>query len=319
MKIKNIAFSGFMATILMAGAAYAVEPDNRLTTVDYVQGGVSHAITTSEGYTDTTVAGLDATVKQDAGDDGLALQVVETDGKLTSVTGSITTGTYATKSEFNNVAQTVSTLDGDESTAGSVKKQIKDAIAEVTTGTGGVTDLAGRMTTAESNIGTLQSGLSTANTNIGTNASDISGLKTRMTEAEGDIGTLQTDLGTANTNIGTNTNDISGLKTRMTTAEGEIDDLQAGLSTAEGNITTLEETVSGHTTSIGTNTTNIGNLTTRMTTAEGDIDALEAKVGSTSVASQISAAMTCGEAGDLCLVGHDGSLSVVDTAKIWNN
>lgn len=40
------------------------------------------------------IAKLDATVSQTAGADGLALQVVEVDGKLTSVTGSIAVNTY---------------------------------------------------------------------------------------------------------------------------------------------------------------------------------------------------------------------------------
>ena len=43
---------------------------------------------------DSAIRGLDATVSKSAGNDGLALQVVEEDGVLTSVTGSIAANTY---------------------------------------------------------------------------------------------------------------------------------------------------------------------------------------------------------------------------------
>ena len=50
MKVKNIAFSGFMASILMAGAAYA-EGVPTLATDQYVIQGVNYAISQAKGYT----------------------------------------------------------------------------------------------------------------------------------------------------------------------------------------------------------------------------------------------------------------------------
>jgi hypothetical protein len=47
-----------------------------------------------ESQITTAIEGLDATVSQEAGDDGLAIEVVEEDGKLKSVTASIAAETY---------------------------------------------------------------------------------------------------------------------------------------------------------------------------------------------------------------------------------
>ena len=57
-------------------------------------GSAAAAQTAAEGYTDTAIAGLDASVSQTAGTDGLALSVTEVDGKVTAVSGSIATNTY---------------------------------------------------------------------------------------------------------------------------------------------------------------------------------------------------------------------------------
>jgi hypothetical protein len=54
----------------------------------------NEAISTSEKYTDDAIAELDSIVSQAAGDDGLAIEVVEEDGKLKSVTASIAAKTY---------------------------------------------------------------------------------------------------------------------------------------------------------------------------------------------------------------------------------
>lgn len=57
-------------------------------------GSASAAQTAAEGYTDTAIAGLDASVSQSAGTDGLALSVTEVDGVVTTISGSIASGTY---------------------------------------------------------------------------------------------------------------------------------------------------------------------------------------------------------------------------------
>lgn len=50
--------------------------------------------TYAKNYTDTAIAGLDATVSQTAGADGLALSITEVDGVITTISGSIAANTY---------------------------------------------------------------------------------------------------------------------------------------------------------------------------------------------------------------------------------
>ncbi len=57
-------------------------------------GAASNALTNAQSYTDNAIAGLDASVTQTAGTDGLALSVTEVDGVITAVSGSIASGTY---------------------------------------------------------------------------------------------------------------------------------------------------------------------------------------------------------------------------------
>ncbi len=59
-------------------------------------GAAATALTSAQGYTDSAVAALDATVSQTAdATNGLNLQVVEADGVITGVSGSIVTATDA--------------------------------------------------------------------------------------------------------------------------------------------------------------------------------------------------------------------------------
>jgi phage-related tail fiber protein len=61
---------------------------------DAATASASTAETNAKGYTDEVVAGLDASVSQEAGDDGIAVSVTEVDGKLTAVSASIAANTY---------------------------------------------------------------------------------------------------------------------------------------------------------------------------------------------------------------------------------
>lgn len=87
------------------GLALSVtEVDGKLTAVSGsiakntydAYGAAEAAETTAKKYTDDEIAKLDATISQTAGTDGLAVSIVETDGKLTSVTASIKAETYDT-------------------------------------------------------------------------------------------------------------------------------------------------------------------------------------------------------------------------------
>ena len=165
MKIKNIVFSGFMASILMAGGAYAAtDYAGSLTTKTYVDTAYQTAI----NYTDAEIADLDATQSQTAGADGLALSITEVDGKVTAISGSIAANTYdaygaagnaetaaknyadslntAMNTRVTAAESSITTLEGDADTAGSVAYQIADAISDVNSS---ATELAGRVKTLE--------------------------------------------------------------------------------------------------------------------------------------------------------------------------
>ncbi|MBQ0013594.1 MAG: hypothetical protein KBS86_03440 [Proteobacteria bacterium] len=107
MKVKNIMFSGAMASILMIGGAYAdtqnqttAEPtqftttglstDSRLASAQYVKEGVAEAEDYAKTYANHMVHSLDANVTQSANTNGLSASVTEVDGKLDSVSVSVT-------------------------------------------------------------------------------------------------------------------------------------------------------------------------------------------------------------------------------------
>lgn len=80
---------------------------------DFITGYIAEDISTA-------VENLDATVSQSAGNDGLALQVVEADGVLTSVTGSIAANTYDSYGAASTVQSTVIGTSGDAASANTV-------------------------------------------------------------------------------------------------------------------------------------------------------------------------------------------------------
>lgn len=125
--------------------------DDRLDTaegkLDIIQGNaqttgsIAMAEANAKAYADEVLAnavdGLDATVTQTAGADGLALEVVEANGKLVSVTGSIAANTYdaygdAAAAEANAKTYTdnkIAALDADKDVTGAHK--VMTGITEV--------------------------------------------------------------------------------------------------------------------------------------------------------------------------------------------
>lgn len=88
----NTATTGLKARMTAAeGRLDAIDGENgRLAKVEAAVGQGGSVDTAING----AIANLDATVTQAAGNDGLALTVVQTDGVITSVSGSIAAGTY---------------------------------------------------------------------------------------------------------------------------------------------------------------------------------------------------------------------------------
>ena len=111
---------------------------------NYAAGTIGHAIKNTSA---TAIDALDATVSKTAGADGLALEVVEENGKLVSVTGSIAAGTYdayGTGSAIENKlddgatgydidAKTLKIQGDDVATQDYVQSQVQGATADAAT------------------------------------------------------------------------------------------------------------------------------------------------------------------------------------------
>ena len=143
-------------------AAKTISDADRAATASaaYVKGAYNDAISavnkvaadaasaTSSGIT-SAINGLNATVSQAAGDDGLALQVVEENGKLISVTGSIAANKYDAYGAAT-AAQTAAeaTAAADATTKANAAEQNAKAYADTLAGN---YDAAGSAATAEQN------------------------------------------------------------------------------------------------------------------------------------------------------------------------
>ncbi len=156
-----------------------------------------------------------------------------------------------------------------------------DAITAIKTGSGGLSELSGK---------------------IETNKSDISALSGRVGTAEGDIDALEAtvngDSGLSATVAG-HTESISGINATLgTMAGGEY--ISASNSVAQ-NLSALDTRAKTNADAIATNADNITGLGNRVTTAEGDIDALEATVnGDSGLSATVS--------------GHTQSISALQSA-----
>ena len=91
MKVKNIMFSGVMASILMIGGAYA--DNTNLTTVDFVVAGIKSGINASKNYTDSKVGTVanGTTVVEMIGAKANSTDVYTKGAADTAMAGAITT------------------------------------------------------------------------------------------------------------------------------------------------------------------------------------------------------------------------------------
>lgn len=99
--------------------------DGQVSNVDVTVNDLESFVSAKIGYEVPNmiidnINALDATVSQSAGNDGLALQVVEADGVLTSVTGSIAANTYDSYGAASTVQSTVVGVLGDAPTASTI-------------------------------------------------------------------------------------------------------------------------------------------------------------------------------------------------------
>ncbi|MCQ2581367.1 MAG: hypothetical protein MJ170_00085 [Alphaproteobacteria bacterium] len=183
MKIRNIVFSGFMASILMAGGAYAATADaGSLTTKTYVDTAYNtnaQAITTHASNTDLHVT----KAKQDAWD---AKQAALNTAQLAAVNSGITSDKVSTYDGYaETIAEKADSADvytkEETYTQEEVASAIESAIDEISGATGSLTTLAA---TVEDNTEAIDAEV--------TRATGVeSGLNTRLTAAEADIDALE--------------------------------------------------------------------------------------------------------------------------------
>lgn len=114
--------------------------DTRLKSLEDTVTGLTGASGGIQGAITAAINGLDSTKNQAAGADGLALEVVEENGLITGISGSIAAGTYdaagaakAVKDELNPLITAAQTqADKGVADAAAAKKAADDASAKVT-------------------------------------------------------------------------------------------------------------------------------------------------------------------------------------------
>ena len=176
----------------------------------------------AKDYADQLIAGLDATVTQTAGADGLALSITETDGKLTAISGSIAANTYdaygaaaAAESAAKSYAeQKASAAESAAKSHAETKAGEAQAAAEQTAASA----LATARTEITAEIATAKSGAETT---------AATALATARTEITAEIATAKSGAET------TAANALSAARTEIT---AEISKAIADSATAEGGV-----------------------------------------------------------------------------------
>ena len=212
----------------------------------------------------TTVSGHTTSIATNASD------ISDLQSTVSGHTTSIATHTTQIASNTN----AINTLNGDETTEGSVAYQIAQIIADAPEAFDTLKEIADWIAEHPEDTAAMNAQIQQNTADIATNASDISNLQTTVgghttsiaTNAS-DISNLQTTVSGHTTSIATNASDIASLQT---TVSGHT----TSIATNTSDISDLQTTVSGHTTSIATNTSDIASL---QTTVSGHTTSLSLK------------------------------------------
>lgn len=296
MKIRNFIFSGFMASILMAGAAYAEEPaptvdqSGFLTTKSYVDSAARWAKSKGEAAATTAkseaiaAAAADATTKAGAVETKLNTHIADTEKHITA----------AERTAWNTAADLAeSALQSADLTGYATESYVSGNYVAKEEGKGLISDAdLEKIGQNESNLSGISAVVEEHTETISANTAAIatkasqSALDAEVTRATGAEAALDTRLDTAEATISEHTSSIAA-------NAADIETNATNIATNAADIDTLEATVNDATTGLATKAaaSDVTALGTRVTTAEGDIDALEGLVGTTAVATQISTAV----------------------------
>ena len=216
------------------GPQYALQPEvaadsTSLATAKYVKGAYNAAIKAvnkvaadaTSGIT-SAINNLDSTVSQTAGADGLALTVVEENGKITSVTGSIAANTYDAYGAADDALTSANAYTDGKITALSSVYDAKGAADTALTSAKAYTDEeATRAKAAEAAL----------NTAIGSET-------TRATAAESALDTRINALETANSTFATKTQVTANINAATASASNVSLDVAGSVT---GNVPAMLE------------------------------------------------------------------------------
>ena len=221
MKIKNIAFSGFMAAIMLSAGATAANAKIEIASKQYVDNKESALNTAIRGKADTTA--LDAYLKTDTAETTYA--------KKSDVTEVTTTANEAK----NAATEAKSAADAATATANANKTAIGDAESGLTKDVADAkaaaaaadTKAAGAATAAETAKSAADAAKNVADANktaIGDAESgltkDVADAKAAATAAQGTADQNKTDLTTLTGRVSANETSISGINDKV--GEGEL-------------------------------------------------------------------------------------------------
>lgn len=244
MKIKNIAFSGFMAAIMLSAGATAANAKIEIASKQYVDNKESALNTAIQGKADTTA--LDAYLKTDAAETTYA--------KKSDVTEVTTTATDAK----NAATEAKNAADAAAATANANKTAIGDAESGLTKG---VADAKAAAAAAQGTADQNKTDLTALTGRVSANETSISGIKTKV--GDGDLTTNATTIVDAINEIN---NDVYRKVQTYTKAEvnTEIGKIQAGNVDLKGYIkeTTYEAGMAKKADKLTVDAANAGNIAT---------------------------------------------------------
>lgn len=214
MKIKNIAFSGFMAAIMLSAGATAANAKIEIASKQYVDNKESALNTAIQGKADTTA--LDAYLKTDAAETTYAKK-----SDVAEVTTTATDAKNAADAAKNAADAATATANANKTAIGDAESGLTKDVADAKAAA------AGAATAAETAKSAADAAAITANANktaIGDAGSgltkDVADAKAAATAAQGTADQNKTDLTALTGRVSANETNISGINDKV--GDGEL-------------------------------------------------------------------------------------------------
>lgn len=221
MKIKNIAFSGFMAAIMLSAGATAANAKIEIASKQYVDNKESALNTAIQGKADTTA--LDAYLKTDAAETTYAKK-----SDVAEVTTTATDAKNAADAAKNAADAAAATANANKTAIGDAESGLTKDVADAKAAAAAAdTKAAGAATAADAAKSAADAAAITANANktaIGDAESgltkDVADAKAAATAAQGTADQNKTDLTALTGRVSANETSISGINDKV--GDGEL-------------------------------------------------------------------------------------------------